>query len=65
MECIQSIRHDFLLLRVHIVTFFKLAFHGKGWRNYTKTAFFVITETQFAIQSNDQTPRNVYMWMQQ
>ena len=51
MECIQPIRHDFLLLRVHIVTFFKLAFHGKGWRNYTKAAFFVITDTQFAIQS--------------
>ena len=34
------------------MTFFRLAFPGKGWRNYTKAAFFVITETQFAIQSH-------------
>ena len=27
------IRHGFLLLRAHIVTFFRLAFPGKGWRN--------------------------------
>ena len=33
------------------MTSFRLAFHGKGWRNYTKAAFFDITETQFAIQS--------------
>ena len=51
IEWSQPIRRGFLLLRAHIVTFFRLAFHGKGWRNYTKAAFFVITETQFAIQS--------------
>ena len=51
IEWSQPIRHDFLLLRAHIVTFFRLAFHDKGWQNDTKAAFFVITETQFAIQS--------------
>ena len=49
-ECSQPIRHRFLLLRAHIVTFFRLAIPVKGWRTYTKAAFFVITVTQFAIQ---------------
>ena len=50
-EWIQPIRHGFQLLRAHIVTFFRLACHGKGWRSYTKAAFFVITETHFAFKS--------------
>ena len=39
---IQPIRHVFLLLRAHIVTFFRLTFHGKGWRNYTKARYLFI-----------------------
>ena len=46
----QPIRHDFLRARAHCDVF-QAGFHGKGWRNYTKAAVFVITETQFAIKS--------------
>ena len=57
-----------LLLRAHIVMFFRLACHGKGWRCYTKAAF--LSSRRHNLPSkvrlrNDQTVRNVYMWMQQ
>ena len=63
-EWIQPIRHGFLLLRAHLVTFFRLDCHGKGWRSYTKAAF--LSSLRHNLHSkvrlrNDQTPRNVYI----
>ena len=49
-EWIQRIGYSVLLMRVQSMTFSMLGSHGKGWWNYKKAAFFVITETQFAIQ---------------
>ena len=47
---------------------FRLACHGKGWRSYTNAAF--LSSRRHTLPSkvrlrNDQTPRNVYVWIQQ
>ena len=65
-EMDSPISHGFLLLRAHIVTFFRLVCHGKGWRNYTKTA--LLSSQRHNLPSkvglrDDQTPRNVYTHM--
>ena len=50
-EWIQPIRHVFLLLRAHIVTFSGWPAMARDGGIIQRRHFFVITETQFAIQS--------------
>ena len=59
----NQITNDFRQMRAHRVTFSMLAFHGKGWLNYTKAAF--LSSRRHNLPSkvklcNNQTVRNVY-----
>ena len=48
---IQPIRNSFLHMRTHFVTFSMLTCNGKEVVNLYKSSIFVITQTQFATQT--------------
>ena len=50
-QWIQPIGHDFRLMRTHIVTVFQVGLPWKEMVKLNKGNIFIITETQFAIQS--------------